>query len=461
MGKKLIEGNELLPVPPIVASTGAAPVIPLRHGLVLDDTNCWQYPTVILGAVGTGKTTLIHSIMEPLEAHLDQSGDNAVIFAPKPSMLRYARPGDIIIRVGGTEPESCWSIFAELDASDDPESTLREITDDLFAEQKKKTLQSFFPNAAADIFMQTVRFMYDYSKAAGRPASNGDLVEFLESTPICGDGDTPGWVELSRLHPEYFGMLRDYIGNGTEQGLGVLSELRLLISRTFLGSFCRYDGRFSALEAIRQGSRVFLYYEYNKAKSALSLFKIILDLLLKAALDAGTERKTWFVLDEFSQLPALRNLIDALSLGRDPADNGSGSGGVRIIAALQSARLLQHHYSQKEADILMSLFPNMILMGMTPDPLSRTALSCRYGEARYQYSYAGLGDRTHYVDATEQVISDHHFSRVTQRGQAIMSLPLVSEHPFFYDGHRKEATHETKALSESRHGTLQYPCRRA
>ena len=437
MGKKLIEGNSLLLQPPRVTPSHRSPVISLGQGLALDDGNCWQYPTVILGSVGAGKTTLIHEILRPLDAHWDHSGEGAVIFAPKPSMLRYARPGDPIIRLSAQDAPSQWNIFAELDQAEEPETTIREIAEALFAEQKKSTVQSFFPNAAADIFRQTVLFMYHHGRRQGLNVSNGDLVEFLSTTPIHGDGETPGWVELARIYPEYFGMLRDYLGDGSEQGLGVLSELRVLISRTFQGSFAARDGAFSAAEAVKMGRRVFLYYEYTKAKGSEALFQIVLDLLLKAALDPSRTKKTWFVLDEFSQLPVLRNLIDALSLGRDPADTGRG--GVRIIAALQSARLLQHHYTQKEADILLSLFPNMILMGMTPDPLSRKALSSRYGEARYQYSYAALGERIGYMDYTEQVVSDHHFSKVSKRGQAIMSLPLVCAQPFFYDGYREEA----------------------
>ena len=152
-------------------------------------------------------------------------------------------------------------------------------------------------------------------------------------------------------------MIRDYLGEGSEQGLGCLSELRTLISRTLFGCFAAENGKFSAVNALQKGGkRIFLYYDYaNSGHSTLSVLHIILDLLLKQAMRADSNHKTWFFLDEASLIPKSNVLIDALSLARDPGSNGKG--GVRVIMALQSARLMTHQYSKEEAEILLSLFP--------------------------------------------------------------------------------------------------------
>ena len=50
--------------------------------------------------------------------------------------------------------------------------------------------------------------------------------------------------------------------------------------------------------------------------------------------------KTWFLLDEGSQLKS-QVLVDALSLGRDPT--GNGKAGIRVLMALQSAKLMTRH----------------------------------------------------------------------------------------------------------------------
>lgn len=434
--KKLIEGNELLLTVPACNTTRREPIVRLQRNLVLDDGNCFESPTLIEGNVGTGKTYLLGDLINPILDYCNQSGDNAVIFCAKPDMLRYRRSQDVVVSINSTDPDSCWSIFAEMKASKNPELTLREIATELFAEVEEKTTNVFFPQAARDIFYQTCRYMYDYSLKNGITFSNADLVNFLETTPVFSTDDSPGWIELASKHPEYFGMIRDYIGNGSDQGLGCLSELRTLISRTLFGCFAAEGGRFSAIDSLKGGKkRIFLFYNYaNSGHSTLSVLHIILDLLLKQAMQADAKQKTWFFLDEGSLLPKSNVLMDALSLGRDPGSNGTG--GVRIIMALQSARLMTHHYTKEEAETLLSLFPNVIAMKVS-DPMSRSIVSDRYGKAHYQYSYAGVGEKIHYHDSIEDVVSDYHFSQITKKGQAIISMPGVNSHPFFYDGYRK------------------------
>ena len=435
--KKLIEGVELLRSVPKCSAGGDGPVVRLENGLLLDDGNCWQSPTLILGNVSSGKTTLMKSCMTPILEYAERTGDNAVIFCAKPDMLEYVRPGDPDISVNGTDPRSCWNLFAELDASDNPMLTLREISAILFKEAEERTMQPFFPKAARDIFYQTCRYMYDFSKRTGVPVNNAALVEFLETTPLRGDRLKPGWADLAQTHPGYFGIARDYIGGGNEQGLGVLSELRTFISSTLYGSFAAEEASFSAIQALRQGgARIFLYYDYAKAsQSALVVLHVLIDLLLKQAMSADSNCKTWFFLDEGSLLPKSDVLTDSLSLGRDPGSNGRG--GVRILMALQSARLMMHHYTEDEGQCLLSMFPNVICMRVA-DPMSRAVVSDRYGKAHYQYSYAGVGEKIHYTDSYEEVVSDYHFSQITKKGQAIISMPGVSPQPFLYDGYRKE-----------------------
>ena len=435
--KKLVEGNELYNYVPKCQITGNEPVVRLQHNLILDDGNCFESPTLILGNVGSGKSTIMGEVQDVIFPYARKVKDSVVTFCAKPEMLRYAKPGDIVISITNMEPASCWNVFDEMNASNNPSLTLREIATELFAEVEDKTMQLFFPQAARDILYKTGNYMNNYALRKYIHFTNADLVEFLETTPIHGSEDNPGWVELAELFPEDFGMLRDYLGNGSEQGLGCLSELRTMISRTLFGCFISDKGTFSAIRTLKEGGRnVFLYYDYaNSGHSTLSVFHIILDLLLKQAMNSKVNHKTWFFLDEASLLPKSNVLMDALSLGRDPGSNGKG--GVRIIMALQSARLMTHQYTYQEAETLLSLFPNVIAMRVS-DPFSRAVVSERYGKAHYQYSYGGVGDKVHYHDSIEDVVSDYHFSQLTKKGQAIVSMPGISEHPFIYDGYRKK-----------------------
>ena len=349
--KRLLEGQQLQrTVPPTTACV--EPVVRLPGGLTLDDRSCWQYPTMLVGSVGSGKSTLIEQSRQPVLAHADRAGDTVVIFAAKPDVLRCRRPGDPVISVSATDPASRWNLFRELDASDTPDLTLREIASALFAEQKEKTTQIFFPEAAQEIFYQTVRFMRDFGHTNNIPVSNAELSEFLTRTTVfaqegAGTGTDGSWQELVERYPTYFSAARDFIGDGGAQGLGVLSEVRTMLSRLFIGSFNTADGRFSALQAVRQGGkRVFILYEPDKARTALPLFRLLLDLMMQQSMSAALNHKVWFLLDEFSLLPKLEALTDVLSFGRDPS--GNGRGGVRVVAAVQSVQLLTRQLFHRE-----------------------------------------------------------------------------------------------------------------
>lgn len=166
--KRLLEGQQLQRTFPPTAGR-VEPVVCLPGGLTLDDRSCWQYPTMLVGSVGSGKSTLMEQIRRPVLTHADRVQDTVVIFAAKPDVLRCRRPGDPVISVSATDPANCWNLFRELDASDTPELTLREIASALFAEQKKKTTQIFFPEAAQEIFYQTARFMRDFGHTNNIP----------------------------------------------------------------------------------------------------------------------------------------------------------------------------------------------------------------------------------------------------------------------------------------------------
>lgn len=442
--KKLIEGNELLFQVPSNTSPGVQPIVRLQNGLVLDEKNCWSQPTLILGNMGSGKTTMIHRFMDSILEHADRCGDNVVIFCAKPDMLRYARPGDPVISINSKDPASQWNLFREIKNAPDPEMASREIANDLFAESREKTMQIFFPMAASDLFHATTMHLLEYSEQTGTPVSNSDLKEFIISTPVRGDEEVPGWIDLSERFPRFY-MARDYIGDGSDQGRGCLSEIHMILNSVLIGSFAAEGGTFSAAGALKNGgARIFLYHDYaNAGHSTLTVLHILLDMLMKQGMSQDAQHKTWFFMDEGSLLPKSNVLTDALSFGRDPG--GNGKGGVRIVMALQSAKLMTRQYSQQEAEVLLSLFPNIISLRVA-DGMSRRVVSDRYGKARFQYSYAGIGDRIHYIDALEDVVSDYHFSKITKEGQAIISIPGISEHPFFYDGYIKTASEIRREL---------------
>lgn len=435
--KKLNEGVELLSSPPKCETAPQSGLqIPLAQGLVLTD-EVIQSPTYIQGAVSSGKSFLMGRLADSIISHADAAGDTCVFFVTKPDPLVYRRPGDYLLSFSNNDPASCWNIFEELRASDDPYAMAREIAANLFREAKERTNNRFFPQSAQEIFYQVLCYLYDCGQVLGQTPSNEDLVEFITTTRVNSQPGIPGWIELANRHPQYFACILDYIGStvnvNSSQGLGVLGELRSdIISEVFVGSFAA-RGSFSVRKAMQEaGRRIFIQFDFVHAPHAsLTLIGVIMDLIYKESIRPDRAQKTYIFLDEAHYLPKSPYLVDVLSFGRDPS--GLGRGGVRIFVAAQSAMLFTKNYTELEARTLLSLFPNVISFRVS-DPMSRAVISDRYGEARYQETVAGPGGKAQVETFTEKVVSDYQLSRVNRVGKAIVSMPAVSESPFLYDG---------------------------
>ncbi len=431
MAKRIIEGIELSSKIPVSTNSHRAPVVTLPNGLILDD-HVLESPTLILGSVGSGKTVLLNEIMEGICEYAAKVKDNVVIFCAKKNLLKFARPSDLVIAIDSNDPRCCWNIFREMEASKNPDLTVRDIAKILFKDQRSET-QPFFVNAAQDIFIQTLRFMYRYSKKIQDSYDNFELIRFLEDTKMWREKeeDPLSWHDFAKIYPEYYGHLRDYLGNDADQGFGVMSEIRTLISEAFFGSFCKKDGCFSAIEALKTGdSRILLYYDQaNASEASLKIFQCILDLLFKHSVDDENGRKTWFFIDEASLLPRSNALIDAMSYGRES--------GFRLFMCLQSAQLMTRRYTESEAKSILSLFPNLISLRVQDD-MSRKLFADRYGKSLYEYNYSSVGLKSATTQRERYVVDDTDFFALSKKGMALCSLPALSSLPFIYDGYRKE-----------------------
>lgn len=427
MIKQVLEGLSIQPAPPHHDGNHKAPVVYLDDGLILDDS-IFEAPTLLLGPVGSGKSLLLEKIMKPIIDHAAEKNENVIIFCAKKDFLKYKRPQDIVISVDASAPNSCWNIFRELSASDNPELTARDIARSLTKDQRSE-LQPFFENACNDILYNTIMAMHEDEALKGIHYSNCHLVDTLKNVSIKKNSDL-SWYDLAETRPKWFGHIPDYLGDDLAQGYGIISELRTLIHEAFWGSFCSNKGEFSAIESLKTGGkRIFLYYDFaNSSEASIKIFRTILNLLLKHSVDNQNNRRTWFFLDEASLLPKTC-IVDAMSLGR--------SAGFRLVTCLQSAQLMTRHYSEAEAKTLISLFPNIICL-QVQDRLSRSVLADRYGECLCSYSFNAPMQKVMQHVEHRPVVADFDFSMIQKKGDAICSIPNLSAAPFIYHGYRKE-----------------------
>lgn len=430
MIRQVIEGTQLRDDPPQIRLTGRKPLVRLGGGLQFDD-DVLQKPTLILGQVSSGKSTLLREVAGQIFDQMEPQ-DNAVIFAAKQEMITpfyHPEQGDRLISIDAARAENIWNIFKELDNSEMTEQTANELSRILFADHHNG-MQPFFSNAAEDIFRTLLLYLHrHYLTRTSKQPSNETLVTMLLTTQlkdrvVNGKVVEKGLVSIIRENPAELGHLEKYIGDGQSalpQALGCLGELTAVLRSTFLGgAFCR-PGTFSTREALN-GVRTFLLYDYARSSvGGTKLLQMILDQLLKSCIDdrkAG-QRKTWFILDEYSLLSHLQYAQNALSFGR--------SAGFRLIACVQSVTLMQTSHDEAEAKSLLSLFPNVITF-FTTDSETRTYLARRYGKNLSVITYMAGGMPKHELRECD-VINDWDFLKISSPGNCIVSL--AGYEPFY------------------------------
>lgn len=425
MVKKVIEGIQILPSPPTLQGVYRAPVVYLEDGLALDD-RIFECPTLLVGPVGSGKSFLLEKMMDPILQNAAQMNENVFIFCAKRDLLKFKRPQDVVISVDATAPEACYNIIKDVTVSKNPDLTARDIAKSLTASQRSE-LQPFFENACNDLVYNAIMAVYEDGLKKGVMPTNRDLYDCLSASLDRDAGFS--WYTLAETRPR-FAHIIDYLGDGLGQGYGIISEIRTLLHDCFWGSFCSEKGQFSAIETLRSGGkRIFLFYDHaNSSEASIKMFKTIINLLLKHSVDEGNNRRTWFFLDEFSLLPKT-GIIDSMSLGR--------AAGFRLFACIQSAQLMTRRYSQDEAKALLSLFPNIISLH-AQDSMSRNLLADRYGECLASYNFTDSMHKIIPHVEYRKVVADFDFQQIYQKGDALMSIPNLSNSPFFYHGYRKE-----------------------
>ena len=204
---------------PNVEKNSKAPVIQLAPGFTIDDS-VLEKPTLLIGQVSSGKSYLLRNAIMPRILRSMRAQDAAVIFATKREMIDgfyHPENGDLLLEYNACKPECIWNIFTEMEASNDPEKTLIELCDVMFAKHKNK-VQPFFTNAPKDMFKTLTMYLAEtYELQTGRKPTNSTLIGFFDTITL-KDTVVNGRTRkgLLTLIKEVPGLhhLSDYLGEG-------------------------------------------------------------------------------------------------------------------------------------------------------------------------------------------------------------------------------------------------------
>lgn len=375
---------------------------------------------LLLGGIGTGKTNTFFQLTRQIQSQMTEN-DIAVIFDTKGDFYKeFYRPGDVVI---SNDASACgpygvdyWNIFNEIEHNEHMEENVIEIAKALFHSKIEKTNQPFFPNAAKDLFsailMDTIRSGND------KIASNKSLREFIEVAT------GSALREMLERNADFKAMISYISDDRSPQTQGVLSELQQTSREILLGNF-KKQGTLSMRQLVRNKGGKFIFIEYDIGVGGMlsPIYSLLFDLAIKEALcREKSDGSVYFITDEFSLIPNLQHVDDAVNFGR--------SLGIKFIIGIQNVNQIFDGYGVDRGKSLLSGFLTSVCFRVN-DEASRQFIKGLHGQNRkkevFSASVQGRGITEQIRDAN--VVEDWDVLRLGI-GEAIIGFPAVQ--PFYF-----------------------------
>lgn len=422
---EVFDGNQLHNLPvnmqiqtPKCAFTGINPSgSPIQVPL---DENLLSRHILFLGGIGTGKTNAFFQIMRQLKQGLTND-DVMIVFDTKGDFYKeFFQSGDIVISndntATGANGVDYWNIFNEIENDESMEENIVEISKTLFHEKLEKTNQPFFPNAAKDLFCAILTHFTRNSDIL--QSNNEELRLFLDSSP------TGQIREMLEQHNDLKAMISYIYDDRSPQTQGVISELQQLSREIFLGNF-KKQGTLSMRNLVREkgGKIIFIEYDLGIGNMLSPIYSLLFDMAIKEALcRKKSEGNVYFITDEFSLIPNLQHVDDAVNFGR--------SLGVKFMIGIQNIEQMFDIYGESKARSLLSGFLTSVAFRVN-DSTSKKYVQDLHGVNRkkevFMSSVTSRGIVEQVRDAN--VVEDWDITRL-QLGQAIIGLP--GNEPFLF-----------------------------
>jgi len=284
-----------------------------------------------LGTTRSGKTETGKHIVSQMRA---DDSEPMVIYDHKDDYQEFLEGrGDPFVRLSSRGSGVVWNIFEEIETDADADEIARAI----FAGTDPN---EYFDVAGRQVFAAILKLIRRDFDAAGKVPSNENLVNFFQRkgrkevyADLSGEQDLTG--AASHLDPE-----------SSKQASGVYASVQRQINDVFLGDFAA-EGGFSIREYMHdpQGKALVLDYPYREGESTTPIFRLLIDLAAREALDDG-DRGAYFVLDEVAQIPHLSRLDELVNVG--------AGRNIQVFITLQSVAQLRASYGTEEASALLS-----------------------------------------------------------------------------------------------------------
>lgn len=399
-----------------------------KNNLCIDSSTMSKH-ILLMGATGSGKTNAFYHIISQLK-HKLSADDVMIIFDTKGDYYsKFGTENDLLI--GNSKQyrnvSEKWNIYREIlvDGWDEQEisNNIQEISWSIFREAINRSKESFFPNAARDLFAGILQCLLESGKNniefKKKNYYNDVLKRSLDSSNV---------IQIKKMldsHPNY-SSVGSYIGDGKNgQALGVYAEMIASVRKILTGVFAD-KGSFSVRDFVRKrgGQTLYIEYDLSLGDTLTPLYSLLIDLILKEALGRNNQKgNIYMIFDEFRLLPYLQHIDDAVNFGR--------SLGLKILAGIQSVNQIIEAYGEPRGKSILSGF-STIFAFRANDTETRKYIVDLFGENVVIEQRKTLANIISEEQKNAHVVEDWDL-RGLEIGEAIIGLPNEDPFRFSFD----------------------------
>ena len=331
-----------------------------RHGNVMSIPRTGSI--LALGATRSGKTETGKHIVAQMRA---AENEPMIVYDHKEDYQDFLDGrGTPFDRLSTRDSDVTWNIFREIKKDSDADEVARAI----FADTDES---EYFDVAARQVFAAVLKLIQRNYAEVDETPSNYNLINFFERKgrsdvyeDLLGEDDLTG--AASHLDPE-----------SSKQASGVYAAVQRQINNVFVGDFAA-EGTFSVREYMKtpEGKAVVLDYPYREGQSTKPIFRLLIDLAAREALD-DSDRGSYFVLDEVAQIPHLSRLGELVNVGAGRS--------IQVLLTLQSVAQLRANYGRENASAILSGLTSAMLL-RCDDPASVEYVRGKIGEEFNDYT---------------------------------------------------------------------------
>jgi type IV secretory pathway TraG/TraD family ATPase VirD4 len=315
-----------------------------RHG------NCLSIPRtgsiLALGATRSGKTETGKWIVRQMRA---DENEPLLVYDHKEDYQNFLEAeGQEVIRLSSQDSTHTWNLFEEIKNNSDADEVARAI----FADTDQG---EYFDVAGRQVFAAVLKHLKEEFEGTDESPSNAHLVSFFQRR---GRSDV---YEALQETPELTGAASHLDPESSKQASGVYAAVQRQINDTFVGDFAA-EGAFSVREYMNdpQSRALILDYPYREGESTKPIFRLLIDLAAREALDEG-DRGSYFILDEVAQIPHLSRLDELVNVGAGRS--------IQVLLTLQSVAQLRANYGTENASAILSGLTSAMIL-RCDDPAS-------------------------------------------------------------------------------------------